>query len=322
MERAVQSPVMPSRPVHLDVDDSQVTGEKIDAASFLSGNPRVVNLDDERAKRAAAQAQNKEAEEAEEAEEIVEAELVENSRDVKGSASSETSQTTKASPPAPTKGSGLLDKSQLGTNLLDGIAAMVATAFPKRVHGQELDVEIGDEVLCIAGTGREASKKKQIDYLVCRVVNMSYGDDPELEVVERIDTRGGHHADAPGCWLDVGQRFSTFQKFIVHVIKPEGAASEGEPSVLVAKSRRKRYRVEPGELIELLADEARPIPEGATWKPSRDDVELQVVEKDGERALVALAGPEGKVNVALLAANEGGKSRPVCSWKFELVRLA
>jgi hypothetical protein len=98
------------------------------------------------------------------------------------------------------------------------------------------------------------------------------------------------------------------------IVKPE------PPPVLVPKNRRKRYRVGPGELIELRPSKAPA--EVLGWKPSRPDVAVRVVEQDGPRAVVALDGPIGEVSVALLAANGDGEPRPVCSWKFELVEKA
>lgn len=87
------------------------------------------------------------------------------------------------------------------------------------------------------------------------------------------------------------------------------------PAVLVPKQRRKRYPVGPGDLIEL---RARRVPSDASFGTSRPDVEVRVVEQDDSRALVALDGPAGDVNVALLADGPKGP-RPISSWKFAIV---
>lgn len=55
-----------------------------------------------------------------------------------------------------------------------------------------------------------------------------------------------------------------------------------------------------------------------SWSASRPDVEIRVLEQDDSRALVALDGPAGEVNVALLCDGPKGP-RPITSWKFETV---
>ena len=87
------------------------------------------------------------------------------------------------------------------------------------------------------------------------------------------------------------------------------------PAVLVPKQRRKRYPVGPGELIELRPNK---VSQPASWSTSRPDVELRVVEQSDARTLVALDGPAGEVNVALLCEGPKGP-RPITSWKFEIV---
>jgi hypothetical protein len=106
-------------------------------------------------------------------------------------------------------------------------------------------------------------------------------------------------------------------------LEPEAGSAEvvedEPPTVLVPKSRRKRYRVGVGELIELRPDT---LPAESAWQPSRPDVAVRVVEQDQERSVVALDGPAGEVNVALQTPDENGKSRTLCSWKFQIVEKA
>jgi hypothetical protein len=45
---------------------------------------------------------------------------------------------------------------------------------------------------------------------------------------------------------------------------------------------------------------------------------LRVEEQDSTRSVVALDGPAGEVNVALVTSTNG-KARTICSWKFETV---
>src|SRR5690606_16246520 len=97
--------------------------------------------------------------------------------------------------------------------------------------------------------------------------------------------------------------------------KPVELVTHEPPQVLIPKHRRKRYLVGPGELIELCPDR---VPADASWATSRPDVEVRVVEQTDSRAVVALDGPAGEVNVALL--HDGPKGpRPITSWKFEIV---
>jgi hypothetical protein len=95
----------------------------------------------------------------------------------------------------------------------------------------------------------------------------------------------------------------------------EAPAEGTAPAVLIPKGRRKRYPVGPGELIELHPDRTT---SNTSWSTSRPDVEVRVIEQDASRALVALDGPAGQVNVALLCAGPKGP-RPITSWKFEIV---
>ncbi len=96
----------------------------------------------------------------------------------------------------------------------------------------------------------------------------------------------------------------------------ETIAEKREPvAVLTPKRRRKRVVVGCGDLIELHCTR---VPSDASWGTSRPDVEVRVVEQDDARALVALDGPAGEVNVALLTEGPKGP-RPVTSWKFEIV---
>lgn len=103
--------------------------------------------------------------------------------------------------------------------------------------------------------------------------------------------------------------------------KPAPIVEESEPrpsmvpTVLIPKRRRKRYSVGAGELIELRPDRARG---HVSWSASRPDVEVRVLEQDESRALVALDGPAGEVNIALLCDGPKGP-RPITSWKFEIV---
>lgn len=99
------------------------------------------------------------------------------------------------------------------------------------------------------------------------------------------------------------------------VAEVEAPAEPTPPTVLIPKRRRKRYAVGPGELIELHPDR---ITGNTSWSTSRPDVEVRVIEQDTSRALVALDGPAGEVNVALLCAGPKGP-RPITSWKFQLV---
>ena len=87
--------------------------------------------------------------------------------------------------------------------------------------------------------------------------------------------------------------------------------------MLKIKNRRKRYKVGPGELIELRP--TKPIPADSTWVLSRPDVELRIVEQEDSRAVVALEGSGGEVKLALLSAEGKPEPRPVSSWKFQLV---
>jgi hypothetical protein len=59
----------------------------------------------------------------------------------------------------------------------------------------------------------------------------------------------------------------------------------------------------------------------STWKPSRSDVAVRVVEQHSTRSVVALDGPAGEVNVALVTSTNG-KPRTVCSWKVEIAENA
>jgi hypothetical protein len=49
----------------------------------------------------------------------------------------------------------------------------------------------------------------------------------------------------------------------------------------------------------------------------RPDVAVRVVEQEGPRGVVALDGPAGAVNVALVTSTNG-KPRAVCSWQLEV----
>lgn len=99
------------------------------------------------------------------------------------------------------------------------------------------------------------------------------------------------------------------------VAEVDAPAELTPPTVLIPKRRRKRYAVGPGELIELHPDR---ITGNTSWSTSRPDVEVRVIEQDTSRALVALDGPAGEVNVALLCAGPKGP-RPITSWKFQIV---
>jgi hypothetical protein len=79
-------------------------------------------------------------------------------------------------------------------------------------------------------------------------------------------------------------------------------------------NRKHRYMVRPGQPIEVVVGDAPP---GAKWKPSRNDVEVQLIERHGDRLCFTLHGPSGNVNVGLV---QDGVKRPkaIRSWKFEL----
>jgi hypothetical protein len=113
-----------------------------------------------------------------------------------------------------------------------------------------------------------------------------------------------------------GDRVEIEPRQLAEVIKPE------PPTVLVPKSRRKRYRVGVGDLIELRPDTITELPADSAWQPSRPDVAVRVVEQDQARSVVALDGPAGEVNVALQAPAADGKVRTLCSWKFQIVEKA
>jgi hypothetical protein len=82
--------------------------------------------------------------------------------------------------------------------------------------------------------------------------------------------------------------------------------------------RKRRYPVRPGQPIEVVIGDAPP---GTKWRPSRDDVQVQVIEQRGDRLRFTLHGPIGDVNVGLV---QDGVKRPkaIRSWKFELCNAA
>jgi hypothetical protein len=94
------------------------------------------------------------------------------------------------------------------------------------------------------------------------------------------------------------------------------------PVVFVPTSRRKRYRIGAGDLIELRPDTITELPLDSAWQPSRADVAVRVVEQDQARSVVALDGPAGEVNIALQTPATDGKVRTLCSWKFQIVEKA
>jgi hypothetical protein len=106
-------------------------------------------------------------------------------------------------------------------------------------------------------------------------------------------------------------------------VEPRHTAEVIEPpTVFVPKSRRKRYRIGVGDLIELRPDTSTALPLDSAWQPSRADVAVRVVEQDQARSVVALDGPAGEVNIALQTPVAAGKVRTLCSWKFQIVEKA
>ncbi len=79
-------------------------------------------------------------------------------------------------------------------------------------------------------------------------------------------------------------------------------------------NRKHRYPVRQGEPIEVVIGD---VPPGVLWRPSRNDVRVQVIEQRGDRLRFMLHGPSGDVNVGLV---QEGVKRPkaVRSWKFAL----
>lgn len=146
-----------------------------------------------------------------------------------------------------------------------------------------------------------------VEVLVGEVASV---EDKQLEVVVRGALgRGGLRAPKTPR-ITFGQCIEVPRTCVLGLARPEA-----EPEPLIARDRRRRYTVKPGETVEL---RSRVFPEGAELRASRDDVSVRVLRHEGNRAVVALEG-SGDVNVALLSPDT---KRPVTSWKFRLESAA
>jgi hypothetical protein len=207
--------------------------------------------------------------------------------------------------PSP-RGPGIA-RGQLQDRHLAWVAWWVKQQWPTRPHGPELVPEPGDDVTFMVGTPSSA-EKPMIDLLVGRILTV--GDDTfDIEVLGNL---GDHGFGVPkvGHGYMAGDRVEMVRCLAISIIKPAPR--------LIAKSRHKRYPVGVGELIELRPDTIPELPPDSAWHPSRPDVAVGVVEQDSSRSVVALDGPTGAVNLALVTSTNG-KPRTVCSWKFEIV---
>ncbi len=201
--------------------------------------------------------------------------------------------------------------SQLRDHDLAFVEARVRTTWPEREHGPALTLELGDDIAFIA----EGACDHETGTLEVIFAQVESAEDDVLGV----EILGGVRGKALGepkldHGFGVGDRVMLRRDRAIQVIKPK------PPAVLVPENRRKRYRVGAGDLISLRP--RKPISGACRWRVSRDDVELNILEEDDQRVLVALGGSPGEVNVALLVPDPKNELRPVCSWKFELVASA
>jgi hypothetical protein len=212
-------------------------------------------------------------------------------------------------PSLPPHGPGIAS-TQLSDRHLAWVAWWVKQQWPTRPHGPELAPERGDDITFMVGTPSSAAVP-MIDLLVGRIHAVD-GDTLDIEVLGNL---GDHGFGEPkvGHGYMTGERIQMTRCLAISIIKPAPRLS--------AKSRHKRYRVRIGELIELSPDTIRELPPDSAWQPSRSDVAVRVVEQDSTRSVVALDGPAGEVNIALVTSTNG-KPRTVCSWKFEIIALA
>ena len=74
-------------------------------------------------------------------------------------------------------------------------------------------------------------------------------------------------------------------------------------------------------LVKVRPEKMATLPRDAMLRVSRDDVEMRIIEVDGTRAVISLEGVAGEVNVALLVP-KGDRERALCSWKFDLAKVA
>ena len=186
-----------------------------------------------------------------------------------------------------------------------------AALYPTRPQGAELEPEAGDEIVFVTLDPKLPDGKVRFEAVLCRVGYVN-GDELDVVVVGAIDKRKLYppkidHGYAPDDALVITR------DRVALVLRPE------PPPVLVAKSRRKRYGIAPGGLIELRPER---LPADPIWASSREDVEIRVVSQDEGRAVVALEGLSGDVNVALMTAGTNGTPRPLMSWKFRLLAAA
>lgn len=188
----------------------------------------------------------------------------------------------------------------------------IRDVWPTRPQGPELEPMAGDDVaFVVIGPNHD---EPIIEVLLGRIHGVT---DPGLDVeVTSGFSRFGVKPPTPGHGYAVGDRVGVPREAVITILKPEPA------TLLIPKTRRKRYRVGAGDLIELRPDTVPELPADSTWQPSRPDVTLRIVEQDDSRSVVALDGPAGEVNIALLAPTKKGQPRTVCSWKFEIVEKA
>jgi hypothetical protein len=196
----------------------------------------------------------------------------------------------------------------------DYVTKAVSKTWPTRPHGPELEPELGDDIAFIVKAREPETQPYQLELLVGRIQTIT-------ETKLDVDVQGAVSSKGVGSMrvdhgYAAGDRVEIEPRHIAEVIKPE------PPTVLVPKSRRKRYRVGVGDLIELRPDTITELPADSAWQPSRPDVAVRVVEQDQARSVVALDGPAGEVNVALQTPAADGKVRTLCSWKFQIVEKA
>ncbi|EDM75932.1 hypothetical protein PPSIR1_25176 [Plesiocystis pacifica SIR-1] len=361
-QRAVHTPKMPDGPVHLDIDESTLTGSRIDAESFLAERERGTGAPSETSKQetsstpkerttpAAPLKETGAKEQAQAADPKAEAPEPEPATEPQAQGGEEFAET------------GMYERRQLDGDVLHALGLLVEDAFPGYTHGLQYEPGIGDQVLLASASKLVGAERAKPHYFAAEIQGFEEGE-VVLDVLARLDTKGARHQDSPGCWVSVGDKLVVHPLCVLRVIKipakagaddkqdeplatPEPAQAESAPpaspapralsaapptaapplkveppAMVVPKNRRKRYRVIPGGQIELRPEKMATLPRGSTLRVSRDDVEMRVIEVDGTRAVISLEGVAGEVNVALLVP-KGDRERALCSWKFDLAKVA
>lgn len=192
-----------------------------------------------------------------------------------------------------------------------GMTKLIRRHWPTRPQGPELEPASGDDVAFVVT--KQIGNEYLVELLITKVLAV-HGDELDVEVIGGLDRARGITPPELGHGFAAGDCIALPRAALISVIKPE--------PMLIPKTRLKRYRVGAGDLIELRPDTIPELPPDSIWQPSRTDVTLRIVEQDASRSVVALDGPAGEVNIALVTPTKRGQPRTVCCWKFEIVESA